>query len=238
MHKAAGGERTPAARQTCAIIFGAEQGLSGQFNERISAFALEYLEQIGIGAGACRLVALGEHMSYRLTAAGQSVERSFPITGTIKGMKQMVQELFVYIDELRTLGECSRVLLFYHESLSGAHNRPHMTQLFPIDPALLRELRGQPWPSRQRPVFIMDWQVLMGALIRDYLRVTLERAFVQSLLSENTSRLVAMQVAEGNIADHLEELQREFNNQRQSEITAEILDIVAGLEAVEKIGTG
>jgi F-type H+-transporting ATPase subunit gamma len=41
-----------------------------------------------------------------------------------------------------------------------------------------------------------------------------------------------MQAAERNIGDHLEELGREFNQQRQNSITAELLDIIAGYEAL------
>ena len=77
-----------------------------------------------------------------------------------------------------------------------------------------------------------DQVQLFRLLIRHYLRFTMERAFVESLLSENASRLLAMQVAEKNIAEYIEDLKHEFNNRRQGEITAELLDIVAGSEAL------
>ncbi len=230
------GARAGKGEHTCAIIFGSDQGLSGQFNERIAAFALGRLQEMGIEAWERKIVALGEHITYRLSAANEKVDRQFPIHGSVKTMKRTVWDLFGYIDGLRAARQCSQVLLFYHEPLTGAHNRPHMTRLLPIDTEILTELRERPWPSRSRPVFVTDWQTLLRSLIRHYLRVTIERAFVQSLLSENTSRLLAMQMAESNIADYLDDLHHKFNEQRQSEITAEILDIVASLEAVEATG--
>ncbi|MHB0867170.1 MAG: F0F1 ATP synthase subunit gamma [Thermoleophilia bacterium] len=62
--------------------------------------------------------------------------------------------------------------------------------------------------------------------------VSLEQACAESLLSENASRLTAMQVAERNISDYLDDLRHKLNGQRQSEITSELLDIVAGSEAL------
>jgi len=59
-----------------------------------------------------------------------------------------------------------------------------------------------------------------------------ERA-AESLRSENISRLAAMQMAEKNIGDRLNELNTQFNQQRQTTITEELLDIVAGFEALK-----
>ncbi|MDL1968864.1 MAG: F0F1 ATP synthase subunit gamma, partial [Deltaproteobacteria bacterium] len=50
--------------------------------------------------------------------------------------------------------------------------------------------------------------------------------------SENAGRLASMQAAERNIEDLLEELNSQFQQQRQSSITEELLDIVAGFEAL------
>jgi F-type H+-transporting ATPase subunit gamma len=54
------------------------------------------------------------------------------------------------------------------------------------------------------------------------------------MASENASRLIAMRKAEQNIEEQLEELDAQFNKQRQDSITEELLDIVAGFEALSK----
>ena len=78
----------------------------------------------------------------------------------------------------------------------------------------------------------MDWDALFSALVQQYLFVALYRACAESLASEDASRLAAMQNAERNIKDRLDELHAEYHHQRQNSITAELLDIVAGYEAV------
>jgi F-type H+-transporting ATPase subunit gamma len=58
------------------------------------------------------------------------------------------------------------------------------------------------------------------------------RAFAESLASENASRLASMQAAEKNIEERLDQLDTQYNHERQRSITEELLDIVAGAEAV------
>ena len=56
--------------------------------------------------------------------------------------------------------------------------------------------------------------------------------YLESLASENASRLLSMQVAEKNIEEHLNELNVKFHRQRQAAITSELLDVVTGFEAI------
>jgi hypothetical protein len=64
--------------------------------------------------------------------------------------------------------------------------------------------------------------------------IALFRACANSLASENASRIAAMQAAEKNIEERLEELHGSFNQLRQSAITEELLDVVTGFEALSK----
>jgi F-type H+-transporting ATPase subunit gamma len=63
---------------------------------------------------------------------------------------------------------------------------------------------------------------------------SLFRACAQSLASENASRLAAMQRAETNIDDLLEELNLSFHRLRQSGIDEELFDAISGFEALGK----
>ena len=69
-------------------------------------------------------------------------------------------------------------------------------------------------------------------MVRQYLFVSLFQACAESLASENASRIAAMQAAEKNIEERLEELQGQYNHLRQTAITEELLDVVTGFEAL------
>ena len=73
---------------------------------------------------------------------------------------------------------------------------------------------------------------VLRALIREYLFVSLFRACAESLASENASRLAAMQRAEKNIDELLEELNGAFHRLRQSGIDEELFDVISGFEAL------
>ena len=72
----------------------------------------------------------------------------------------------------------------------------------------------------------------LRAILREYLFISLFRACAESLASENASRLAAMQRAEKNIDNSLEDLNRTFHRLRQSGIDEELFDVVAGFEAL------
>ena len=65
-----------------------------------------------------------------------------------------------------------------------------------------------------------------------YLFVSLFRACAESLASENASRLAAMQRADKNIEELLEDLNRTFHRLRQSGIDEELFDVISGFEAL------
>jgi F-type H+-transporting ATPase subunit gamma len=124
------------------------------------------------------------------------------------------------------------VVLFYHKLISSSAYRPQTVLLWPVDLEWLQDLEKKPWPSRVLPTFTMPRERLFHALLSQHLFVSLFRAFAESLASENTSRLMSMQAAEDNIAERLRELKLTFNQLRQSSITEELFDIMAGFEAL------
>jgi F-type H+-transporting ATPase subunit gamma len=78
----------------------------------------------------------------------------------------------------------------------------------------------------------MGGSATLRTLIREYLFVSLFRACAESLASENASRLAAMERADRNIDELLEDLNGTFHRLRQSGIDAELFDVIAGFEAL------
>ena len=71
-------------------------------------------------------------------------------------------------------------------------------------------------------------------LIREYLFISLFRACAESLASENASRLAAMQRADKNIHDLLEQLNSTSHELRQNGIDEELFDVISGFEALRE----
>ena len=97
-----------------------------------------------------------------------------------------------------------------------------------------RDLAKLPWPTKNLPEIIGNITETLRALIREYLFVSLFRACAESLASENASRLAAMQRADKNIDELLENLNGAFYRLRQSGIDEELFEVVSGFEALSK----
>jgi F-type H+-transporting ATPase subunit gamma len=218
-----------------AIVFGTDQGLCGQLNHLIADHALEEMKKTGIGEKNRIIIAVGARVADLLEDSGQKVFEILSPPGSTAGITPMVQDITVLLEDWRFKRQIGQMHLFYHEYLSGAAYRPKSLRILPVEKTWLGDLKQRKWESRTLPLFTMAWEDLFRALIGEYLFVSVYRAFANSLASENASRLAAMQSAEKNIEERLEELFMQFHRQRQMTITEELLDIVSGFEALEGV---
>jgi len=222
------------ARRLGAIVFGTDQGLCGQFNNIVTQHALEEVERTDFKKEERFFIVIGVKAADILGDTGQNVFETLTTPGSTAGITAMVQDITLLLEDWRFKRSVENMYLFYNEYISGATYRPRTLRLLPVDQAWLADLRKQKWSSRTLPLFTMDWERIFRSLIREYLFVSVYRAFANSLASENASRLAAMQNAEKNIEERLEELDVQFHRQRQMTITEELLDIVAGFEVLKE----
>ena len=110
-----------------------------------------------------------------------------------------------------------------------------MQRFLPLDEQWKDTLQEMPWPTKLLPQIAGAVQPTLAALINGYLFTSLFKACVESLASENASRLEAMQRAEKNISDLLEDLNKKYHRLRQSSIDEELFDVVSGFEALTTV---
>ncbi len=232
-HREQNNQPRPApGRRLGAIVFGSELGMCGQFNEVVVSHALERCQELPVAGKDLAIIAVGARALSRLEEAGVQVEASFPMPGAVSGITSRVQELLLKIEAWQGPGGVDRVMLFHQQPVPGGLYRPQTVPLLPVDLDWLASLGDKPWPSRVLPTFSMARPRLVYALLGQYLFVSLYRALAESLAAENAARLAAMQASEKNIEDRLRDLSLQYNQLRQSTITEELLDIVAGFEAL------
>ena len=125
-----------------------------------------------------------------------------------------------------------RLWVFHNRPLSGALYEPVSQRLLPLDAQWQRGLAKVRWPTGNLPEVMGGGTATLRALIREYLFISLFRACAESLASENASRLAAMERADKNINDLLEQLHGTFHQLRQSGIDEELFDVISGFEAL------
>jgi F-type H+-transporting ATPase subunit gamma len=217
------------------FVFGSDQGMCGQLNDQIVSHSMAEMDKFsGLKKEGRFVVAVGQRVSARMQEAGQAVEGYISLPGSVTGIMPKVHRLLSKIDSWQRERNLEQVFLYYSKQISGARYEPHTVHLLPVDKKWLARIRERNWPGKAIPMFTMDWDLLFSALIRQYLFVSLFRAFAESLASENASRLASMQGAEKNIQEQLGSLRMRYHQQRQMSITEELLDIVSGFEALSQ----
>jgi F-type H+-transporting ATPase subunit gamma len=224
--------RRAAGNKLGAIIFGSDQGMCGQLNDVVVAHASRALARLAVTRENQTMLAIGQRAAARLEDSGHAVEATLEVPGSVGGIAATVHDVLLRVETWRE-GGIGMVVLFYCRPYAGALYRPRGIRLLPVDREWIHGLRAKRWPSRVIPTYTLPAEQLFQSLIREYLFVSLFRAFAESLASENASRLASMQVAERNIEDRLKELSSQFRQSRQSSITSELLDIVAAFEALK-----
>jgi len=98
----------------------------------------------------------------------------------------------------------------------------------PLDTAALA--KRQP---RQAPLHNLEPRLLLEKLMAEYIFALFTEAAVESIASENAARFAAMDSAHDNVTKTLATLRQTAHQERQDEITSELLDLITGAKAME-----
>ncbi len=215
-----------------AVVFGSDQGLVGQFNERVADHAVQALA--ALPGEVHQVWAVGERVHARLADSGLPLAGLFAVPHSVQSIAQLVGRILVNTETSRSQDGVAELHLFHNRPTSDAGYEAVSQRLLPLDDNWRHKLTELPWPTKNLPEAIGDTTATLRALIREYIFISLFRACAESLASENASRLAAMQRADKNIDELLERLRGTFHRVRQSSIDEELFDVIAGFEALSQ----
>ena len=226
--------RKAAGKSAVCMVIGSDQGMCEQFNEILISHAMKEAERLKEKDLDLMFWSLGEKISRSLEDREYSIGNHFSVAESLSGINAQVQ---VVIQQIESWQGSRRLEHFYvcHNILTkrGGYKQIFY-RLLPLDKEWADQYTAKKWPSRCLPQMDLPQQEMFTHLFRQYLFISLYRAFVQSLAGENLARLMAMQAAEKNIQEMEEDLLVLFRAQRQTSITNELLDISSGFEALSE----
>ena len=211
------------------IAFGSDQGLVGQFNNLLSNFLIEKVQNFH---GEKYLWAIGGRIHPLLSKADMHMGKSYRLPVCLDTVSDLVGELILEIEWHRENKGINQLFVFHNRPTSKSTYTTTYHKLLPIDQSWKDELVITQWPSKSLPELLNDKEITFKALIREYLFVSIYKACAESLASENACRLEAMLRAEKNIEELLDGLNQNFRHKRQTSIDEELFDLVAGYEAL------
>ena len=132
-------------------------------------------------------------------------------------------------------GEYDEVFVIYSEFLSMGKQVPTLKQLLPIPPIEIAEDEEKSGDEGYMAEHICEPSVesLLGELLPKSVHVTLHSSLLETSTSEHAARMAAMDNATKACNDLIENLTLAYNKARQASITAELMDIVGGAEALK-----
>jgi len=215
-------------RAATIIVFGSDQGLVGRFNDVVGDFAKTL---VAGQPGAVAVWTVGQRVREQLDDAGVAVEQWFDVPSSVDTIAALVGRILVAEESRSDADRPTDLYLVYNRIAPSIAYRPVSVQLLPFDDDWRARVAAIAWPTSGLPEVLVDDATTLAVFIREYLFISLFRACAESLASENTSRLAAMQRADKNIDDLRESLGSEFHRLRQASIDDELFDVVAGYEA-------
>src|SRR5919198_1795355 len=223
------------------LLVTGDRGLAGAFNSQILRAGLRAASEHTHEGRAVVWYASGRRGVSSLTF------RSLELAGSYVGFtdrpayanaREIAEDLMsAFVD-----GEVDRVEIFYNGYISPLTQELRRETLLPLQHATILEGgehdvdRGEAAEDEDGKHALVEYEPgpdeILKRLVPDYVEISIYRALLESAASELGARMTAMRNASENAAEVIEDLTLEMNRARQAEITQEIMEVVAGAEAL------
>ena len=210
------------------LVITSDRGLCGSFNSSINKQA-EAEWKSAAGAGREIQIAL-------VGRKGRDYfrRRNAPIFHVFEGVweklgPEAARSIARQILKPFLRGEVDALYLVYNEFKSAMSQKVVIEPLFPLPAA--KEETGANTPEF---IFEPDREALLERLVPMYVEISILRALYESMASELGARMTAMDSATKNASEMISNLTLKYNQARQAAITTELLEIIAGAEALNQ----
>jgi F-type H+-transporting ATPase subunit gamma len=221
------------------VLISPDRGLSGalpsNINRQASHTALDEsnrLAEQGRKPGV-EFVAVGKKGRDFILRTEQKMIAEFTDYGDRPGMSDASAIAQVAVDAFLK-GEVDVVFLIYAKFVNTATQTPITVQLLPVKPpeAEDKEDKEQAGGEAAEYIYEPNEQELFKALLPRYVDVQIYQALLEAIASQYSAQMVSMKNATDNANDLVQDLTLTYNKVRQAAITTQILEVVAGSEAL------
>jgi len=219
------------------LAIGSDRGLCGPYNNRICRLVEENIRTAKGRAKKADIYATGSRLVHSLNFHEIVPVRVYE---DIQGMPTETQLDQIAQDFIGQYTDCKIDYLgvvymrFYSSTSQQAQTLTVMPLTELIDDLTTRAKVIWPWEYTFEDFFMSPSAgLVIEGLAKMIMRSSIKNCFMEALLSEHVARMVAMRSATENADDMIRQLTGEYNRARQSQITAELLDIIGGTGVAE-----
>jgi F-type H+-transporting ATPase subunit gamma len=210
-----------------------DRGLAGAFNAQVTRRAFALGRELEADGKRVRWLAVGKKGRSTLTFRRRELDGSY-VGFTDRPAYADAQAVAHRVGELFTTREVDRVVLVYNTFVSALTQKVTEQDVLPISADILETDEAERREDAFRGDFIFEPEPeeILERLLPVYVETQLYRALLESSASEQGARMTAMRNASKNAGELIERLTLQMNRARQAEITQEILEVVAGADAL------
>ena len=218
------------------LVLTANRGLCGGFNGNLQRTGFHRWVELQQSFPNCKLEIVGK----RGIAAFKFRGITPHVTYTHFEDKPSFDEVDViasrYLDEYTT-GKLDRLDVVYTKFQSIARQQVTIETLLPlggigVEAATGKAEEAPPGGRTTMYEFLPSPESILEEVVPASFRIKLFKCFLDSAVSEQIARMVAMKSATENAGDLIHRLSREYNRARQGRITSELMDVIGGVEAL------
>jgi len=220
------------SRRVRVILMTSDRGLCGGFNTNVIKEVQKFTRSKTAEGKEVSLIAVGkkgrDSFRKKVTTVGEHIDQlnRFDMSLATSIAEEVIPS---FIAE-----EYDELYLCYNEFRNVASQRPVMVRLLPA--ASVGSVEEEEPEAATDYVYEPSEEELLAHIIPMYLRVLIYKGLLETSAGEHGARMVAMDNATSNCEDMIQSLTQQFNRARQAAITAELMDIVGGTEALAAEG--
>ncbi|GAB4146027.1 MAG: F0F1 ATP synthase subunit gamma [Candidatus Promineifilaceae bacterium] len=224
-------------KNTAVILITSDRGLAGAYNTNIVARVERFIHALNTPA---QVITVGRKGRDLMVRRGYNVVASFenipdpPSTLDTSPVAQVVVDDYL-------AGKVDQVFIAYTDFVNIVTRMPTVKQLLPLKPldfegmAVAEYVKSVDLSGVSARVYSYEPEpaALLNVIVPRFTDLQVYQSVLESLASEHSARMMAMQNATDNASVLIDELTLQRNKARQASITSEILDIVGGAEALK-----
>lgn len=207
------------------IVITSNKGLCGSFHANLFKYFLSNVQ-----AGNNEYITIGKKGANFLSLTGGVVVADF----SDDDLSDSVSPVFSIIQEKFLTKEYAHVYIVFNKFISSLRSEPTITQLLPIVDVQPLEKADE---KQNNDILTSDYIIepsiseLLEPLLQDYIKEKIRSALADSEASEHSARMIAMKNASDNAGELVFSLTLLRNKIRQTQITGELLDMIAAMES-------
>lgn len=226
------GEKSEQGKQLV-ILIGTDNGMVGKFNKEILDKAKADFKKQGVSLKNTLFLTIGKRLGGLAAQSNLKLYAKYAVANSVKMVNTIAETVIMKIDEATRKEHITSVCVWYHKRNKNEPVSVQKQQIIPFDFAAYQKLKDKPWGTNNLPLIPIERKQMFAALLNEYLTIALASQLNYSLAAEHYTRMTNMQNAEKNIDESLEQMNLEYQQERQENITDELIDVISGAEAVK-----